>query len=86
MNSLRKTISRPFPIKIARSKNEITIYSPTPIQVNKKQLQKTLNTKKISRTADFFKLVTPRKDSQDIQEQVNKIQVKTKRHRNRPSL
>lgn len=34
-----------FSDKDARPKNEITIYSPTPIQVNKKQLQKTLNTK-----------------------------------------
>ena len=54
LNSLRKTISRPFPIKMARSKNEITIYSPTPIQVNKKQLQKTLNTKKSAEWLIFF--------------------------------
>ncbi|ETE42683.1 hypothetical protein U730_01410 [Streptococcus thermophilus TH1435] len=39
---------------MARSKNEITIYSPTPIQVNKKQLQKTLNTKKSAEWLIFF--------------------------------
>ena len=70
---------------MARSKNEITIYSPTPIQVNKKQLQKTLNTKKSAERLIFL-LVTTCKDSQDIQEQVNKILVETERHRNRPSI
>lgn len=44
----------PFPTKITMSKDGITIYSPTPIQVNKKQLQKMLNTKKSAERLIFF--------------------------------
>ena len=43
---------------MARSKNEITIYSPTPIQVNKKQLQKTLNTKKSAEWLIFGSIIS----------------------------
>ena len=46
-------------------------------------ITKNVKHKKISQTAD---LITTCKDSQDIQEQVNKIQVETERHRNRPSI
>ncbi|MFR3236387.1 MAG: hypothetical protein ACLTOX_03065 [Streptococcus thermophilus] len=50
---LRKTISGPFPIKMARSKNEITIYSPT-YTGQQETITKNVKHKKISRMADFL--------------------------------
>ncbi|CAD0148497.1 protein of unknown function [Streptococcus thermophilus] len=54
MNSLKKTISGPFPTKMARSKNEITIYSPHTYTGQQETITKNVKHKKISRTADFL--------------------------------